>query len=156
MYNININLKKDIMKSYKRLIILSFIIGLVLSSIFVTIKLGDDGSMKLSPEESLAIANARLASANNALDGSGEFKQELCEDLGQIAKSFDSNSKFLKCTSPKSLYLSSPDTSDSRILTLSDDNYTATFTTDEDGSILLNYTFSNEKSPGFNSFEGRR
>lgn len=144
------------MENNKRPLILAAIIGVVLLGVFLVTSFSNKGGIKtLNPSDSVSLSKARLASAKNALDGSGVFTQELCENVGKIAKSFDSNAEFMKCTGSKSLYLSTPDTSNKKVLTISDDHYTAKLTTNEDATTLLDYTFLNEKSAGFNSFGGR-
>lgn len=107
-------------------------------------------------EYSTTITGVRLASAKNALDGSGDFTEEQCNKLGELAKRFNASAEYLACTSPKSIYLSTPDTSEKYVLTLSDDTYTATFITDKNFDNLLDYNFARETSAGFNSYGGRK
>lgn len=102
------------------------------------------------------ITQTRLASAKNALDGSGDLTDSVCSRLGELAKEFKPSSDFVSCSSPKSLYLATPDTSNSDVLTVSDDTYTATFKTDKEFKYLIDYSFSNKPSAGFNSYGGRK
>ena len=44
---------------------------------------------------SVVLAEARLASAKNALDGSGDFTEALCEELKEIVLRYDSSSDFV-------------------------------------------------------------
>lgn len=104
---------------------------------------------------SVVLAEARLASAKNALDGSGDFTEALCEELKEIALRYDSSSDFVSCAYPGRLYLDTPDTSNSEILTISDDTYTSKFVVDIDSSQLKGYEFTQSTSLGFNSYGGR-
>ena len=104
---------------------------------------------------SVVLAEARLASAKNALDGSGDFTEALCEELKEIVLRYDSSSDFVSCAYPGRLYLDTPDTSNSEILTISDDTYTSKFVVDIDSSQLKGYEFTQSTSPGFNSYGGR-
>ena len=101
------------------------------------------------------ITGVRLASAKNALDGTGEFTEDQCNELGNLVKEYNKSSDYISCSSPKLLYLDTPDTSDKRVLTISDEKYTATFTTDKEIDNLIDYTFLQQTSGGFNSYEGR-
>jgi hypothetical protein len=114
-------------------------------------------TIPLSKSGSLTVANARLASSQNALDGKGEFKEEDCNKLKSLSKDFSSTSDFLtSCENPQSLYLSTPDTSERKVLTISDNSYTAKFTFDNNLNNLIDYTFINVASGGFNSSGGRK
>jgi hypothetical protein len=113
-------------------------------------------TFKLSSSYGLTIAQTRVASAKYALDGTGEFTEEMCNELGELAKSFDSSADYIKCDSPNFIYLDTPDSSDQQVLTLSDENYTAKFTIDKDLTKLIDYTFSDSPTGGFNKYGGRR
>lgn len=104
----------------------------------------------------LTIAEARLASAKYALDGTGSFTEDQCNKLGELAKKFSSSADYIECTGLNLIYLATPDTTDKYILTLSDNNYTATFTTDKKMIYLTDYSFSNTPSGGFNKYGGRK
>ena len=113
----------------------------------------------LSAYHALAIARVRLASAKNVLDGTGEFTVDDCNTLGSLAKQYKNTADYFSgCTEPSVnlMYLSTPDTNNTKVLKLSDDNFTATFVTARDQDKLLSYTFDNIKSAGFNKYGGRR
>lgn len=106
--------------------------------------------------QAVTITQARLASAKNAIDGTGDLTEDQCNQLKTLASKYKSSSDFVSCSSPRFLYLATPDTSNTRVLTISDDKYTATFTTDEKIDYLIGYEFSKEVSAGFNSYKGRK
>jgi hypothetical protein len=135
------------------------VIGIILFFVAIsTIQQSGDKTITFTPSDgyALAILNARLASTSNYLDGSGKFTEETCNKLGDLAKKFNSSADYIKCDSPSSIYLGTPDSSGKNILTLSDENYTATFTTDKDTNKLIDYTFLNKPSGGFNKSGGRK
>jgi len=138
------------------LLILVMIVGVL---IYAPTKPHDQPSeLSLSQKDVVTLAKVRLASAKNALDGTGEFTVDSCNELGLMAKQFESSADyFSSCSEEKVnlMFLSTPDTSDTKILKLSDDNYTATFVTDNNQNKLINYTFENVKSAGFNKYVGR-
>lgn len=107
-------------------------------------------------KDTLTVAEVRLASAKNALDGSGNFTNDQCNALSKLSKKFNSKSDFIDCSSPEYVYLSTPDTADKHILVLSDESYSAEFVTDEEVTRLLDYSFSKTTHAGFNKFGGRR
>ena len=128
--------------------------------IFVTVSSNSnkDKTISFNPSDGYAVAitKVRLASSSNALDGTGEFTEEMCNKLGDLAKQFNSSADYIECGSPNLIYLDTPDSSVKNILTLSDENYTATFTTDKDFKSLIDYTFSDKLSGGFNKYKGRK
>jgi len=148
------------MKQYSRVIIFGAII-LVIGAI-VLISNGIRSIADSTPNSvslkgyAVNVASVRLASTKNHLDGSGEFSNEDCNKLGELAKQYDSTADYIDCSSPSALFLDTPDTANSYVLTISDDDYTAIFTTDKDLTTLLNYGFLKETSGGFNTYEGRR
>ena len=111
--------------------------------------------VQLTAEEQAVIANVRLASAKNALDGGGNFTEDECNELTKISKRIDSKNDFVDCSYPDSIYLSTPDTSNDYVLIVSDRAYTATFTTDKKLTVLHDYSFIHEKSAGYNKSGGR-
>lgn len=116
---------------------------------------GNDG-LALSPSDASLIASVRLASTQNALDGKGIFSKTDCEQLKELAVKFNKDADYLaSCDSTDGLYLNTVDSSNKQTLTISDDNHTAAFTTDNDLNYLTEYTFSSEPSGGFNKFGGR-
>jgi len=118
-----------------------------------------NNEFNLSINDTVTITRVRLASAKNALDGTGEFTIDDCNALGLLAKQYKSSADyFSSCTeaSVHLMYLSTPDTNNTKVLRLSDDNFTATFVTANDFDKLSNYTFENIKSAGFNKYGGRR
>lgn len=137
------------------------IIGIIATILFfvaiTSIQQNSDKTITFTPSDgyALAILNARLASSSNALDGSGKLTEETCNKLGDLAKKFNSSVDYIKCDSPSLIYLDTPDSSGKNILTLSDENYTATFTTDKDTNKLIDYTFLTKPSGGFNESGGR-
>ncbi len=135
------------------------IIGIILFFVAVSsIKQNNDKTITFTPSDgyALAIANARVASTSNALDGTGKLTEDTCNKLGELAKQFNSSANYIKCDSTSSIYLDTPDISDKDILTLSDENYTAKFTTDKDINKLIDYTFISKPSGGFNEYGGRK
>lgn len=138
-------------------IILLVIIGIATNSDNKTTTENKDGQESLSHKNYMGtITRVRLESAKNALDGTGKFTEDQCNKLGELAKQFDPSASYITCTSPSLVYLDTPDTADKKVLTLSDDNYTAKFTTDTEFTRLLDYSFSEETSSGFNEFGGRK
>ena len=145
------------MKENKRIIILITASALlVLGALLIDNKDNNSNLGVLTPQESLSISQVRLAAANNALDGTGNFTENLCAEMQQISKKLDSKNEFLNCASPNLLYLATPDTSDHLITTISDEAYTAKFITNIDGDKLIDYFFSASSSAGFNNFGGRK
>lgn len=104
---------------------------------------------------SLTFLEARLASANNALSGDGNLTDKTCDDLFKLAGEYDKNADFVSCSWPTRLYLATPDTANTKVLTVSDSSHTAIFTTDSKIKKLLNYKFIDKASAGFNNFDGR-
>lgn len=118
----------------------------------------DDGSTELG-SYNMPVLRTRLASARNALDGTGEFTVEDCVSLGELAREHDKTADYFRsCTDSNVnlMYLSTPDTSNEKVLVLSDETYSATFVTDNDFNYLMRYTFIPERSAGFNRYGGRR
>ena len=145
------------MKENKRIIILITASALlVLGALLIDNKDNNSNLGVLTPQESLSISQVRLAAANNALDGTGNFTENLCAEMQQISKKLDSKNEFLNCASPNLLYLATPDTSDHLITTISDEAYTAKLITNIDGDKLIDYFFSASSSAGFNNFGGRK
>ncbi len=107
-----------------------------------------DTKVVLSPQGRVSITTARLASAQNALDGEDKFTEEDCNKLKQIAKEFNPSADFINCSSPDRLYLSTPDTSDKQVLSISDENYTSNLTLDKELNTVLGYAFNNTPSAG--------
>ena len=135
------------------------IIGIILFFFAISsIQQSSDKTITFTPSDgyALAIANARVASASNALDGTGKLTEDTCNKLGDLAKKFNSSADYIKCDSPSSIYLDTPDVSDKDVLTLSDENYTAKFTTDKGETKLIDYTFISKTSGGFNESGGRK
>lgn len=143
------------MKKYGRFIILGALIVLFLLAVLISSSLNKNSTITLNGY-ARDVTAVRLASAKNALDGTGEFNETQCQNLGDLAKKFNSSSDYLDCSSPDSIYLATPDTSARNVLSLSDGNYTALFTTDKDFNVLINYEFTNDASAGFNKFGGRK
>jgi len=106
----------------------------------------NDGSYILSvlDGEASAIAKVRLAIAKSALDGTGVINEVTCNTLGSIAKQFDSSAQWFSSCS-YSLVGSSPDTSETNVVKLSDGDYCATFTLNSISDTLTNYDFSEGK-----------
>jgi hypothetical protein len=127
----------------------------VIVALLVSQNLSNDGNKSLG-DYTVAVANTRLAAAANALDGSGNFSEDDCNKLGELAKSFDPKADYIVCSSPDSIFLATPDTVNNYVLTLSDEKYTATFTTDTNITSLVDYTFSETPSGGFNKLGGRK
>lgn len=134
-------------------------IGVIILIIaFVGITQNNNDSKKGIPlgNYAVTIAEVRLASSSYALDGTGSFTKDQCDKLGELAKKFNSSADFIECSSPGLIYLAELDTANTYVLTLSNDNYTATFTTDKKIENLTNYSFSSTKSGGFNKSGGRK
>jgi len=139
------------------IVVLFIIIAIIIANI--SEKKVTSNEFSLTGNDIGAILGVRLASAKNALDGTGEFTVDDCNALGLLAKQYKSSADyFSSCTeaSVNLMYLSIPDTNNTKVLRLSDDNFTATFVTDNDFNKLSNYTFENVKSAGFNKYGGRR
>jgi len=143
---------------HRGLVVIGVIIIILFFVAISSIQQNSDKTITFTPSDgyALAILNARLASSSNALDGSGKFTEETCNKLGDLAKKFNPSVDYIKCDSPSLIYLDTPDSSGKNILTLSDENYTATFTTDKDTNKLIDYTFSSKPSGGFNESGGRK
>lgn len=135
-------------------IIVVFIAGFI---VITSKKNSQDKKVVLSARDILVVLDIRVASTQNALDGKGKFTEKECNQLKDIAKEFDSSADFISsCKYTDSLYLDTPDTSDRKVLTISDDSYTAKFSLDNDQNTLLDYTFIDKPSSGFNIFGGRK
>lgn len=98
--------------------------------------------------EVVAMSRVRYAVAKSALDGGGKIDESTCDTLGSIAKKFDSSADWFSSCS-YSLLGSTADTSNNKVLKLSDDDYCATFTTNSIGDTLINYEFSEGKCIGY-------
>ncbi len=139
------------------IVVLFVVIAIIIAN--VSEKKVTNNEFNLTPINALTITRVRYAADKNALDGTGDFTVDDCNALGTLAKQYKSSADyFSSCTEPRVnlMYLSAPDTSNTKVLKLSDDNFTATFVTDNDFSKLSNYTFENVKSAGFNKYGGRR
>ena len=93
--------------------------------------------------EQLAVANARLAITESAIDGSGTLAAMDCGLLRNVAKATDGDNRwFADCS-----FISSgsvADTEDEKVLKLSDGDYCATFKLNNDLSELDDYSFTDE------------
>lgn len=101
------------------------------------------GSYELADDswEAVVVSDFRLAIAQSALDGKGSVNAADCSILESITKNYDSDARwFSDCA-----YIttgSTPDTNSEKILKLSDGDYCATYTFDEEITVLMNYTFT--------------
>ena len=143
------------MQKYTKSIVIGIIGLLFFTIILVGISIFNNKTVRLNDRE-YEIAAARLAARENAQDGTGELRKIQCEYLGKLAKEFNPTSNFIDCSSPDSIYLATPDTVTHKVVTLSDENHTATFTVDNEFKTLINYEFTNNPSAGFNKFGGRK
>lgn len=141
-------------RNNSRLLVLLGTLGLLTIAAIIWVNLKETG-VTLGSDAS-TITEVRLASAKFALDGNGEFTSEQCNTLGKLARKFNAELDYISCESPALVYLSTPDSAKKKILRLSDENYTAEFTTDENYNTLINYQFSDKISGGFNKYGGRR
>ena len=143
------------MQKRTRFIIIGTICLLFIVAALIGVVMNKDKKIQLN-DYAIEITNARLAASKYAQDGSGQFLEVHCDYLGKLAKEYNPSSDFLDCTSPDSIYLATPDTTSSKVLTLSDEKHTATFTVDNEFKFLTNYEFEDTISPGFNKFGGRK
>lgn len=109
-----------------------------------------DGSYTLSviDGEKVAFSTVKLAIAQSAVDGSGTLEESICDELGLIAKQFDSNANWFSSCS-YSLQGSTSSTSNFNTMKLTDGDYCATFTTDTDDNNLTNYEFTEDNCIGY-------
>ena len=141
-------------RNNSRLLVLLGTLGLLTIAAIIWVSLKEAGVTLGS--DATTITEVRLASAKFALDGNGEFTGEQCTALGKLARKFNAELDYISCESPALVYLSTSDSAKNKILRLSDENYTAEFTTDENYNTLINYQFSEKISGGFNKYGGRR
>jgi len=140
------------------LIIIIIVAGVLFFSL--TRKHNDNQSsgLTITQNDIVTVARVRLASAKNALDGTGEFTANNCNALKSLAKKYNNSSDYFSDCSEATvnlMYLSTPDTSNTNILRLSNEEFTATFVFTKGGDKLIDYSFENIKSAGYNKYRGR-
>jgi hypothetical protein len=143
------------MQKRTRFIIITAIGLLLIVAALIGTAMNKDKRIQLN-DYAIEITTARHAASKYVQDGSGQFLEVHCDYLGKLAKEYDPSSDFLDCTSPDLIYLATPDTASSKVLTLSDEKHTATFTVDNEFKFLTSYEFKDTISPGFNKFGDRK
>lgn len=128
------------------------IIVLILFFMFI-ISCINNSEYKLSVAdgEQFALSSLRLAIAQSSLDGTGTFSTEKFNILGKMVKKINENNQWFP-ENPGVFYGISEDTSDYKIVIISDGTYSASFKTIEDDmgdEFLVEYTFTNEYIKGY-------
>ena len=97
----------------------------------------------------VAISSFRLEITKEALDGSGNITEQMCEDIKSAVRDFDSTANwFSGCTGVFQV-----DTKDSdlvEVMTISDTDYCATISTRN--SEVVGYDFENTHCRGYRTF----
>lgn len=128
----------------KLFIIISIIIVLFIGMVMLL------GSSKYELDvisgETVAYTSLRYAIAQSNYDGSGEISQEKFNVLGNMVKKFNSSAEWFSNSSYR-FSGKIVDTSEKQITVITDGEYVATFTIENDGDnyYLLEYTFENKK-----------
>jgi len=135
------------MSAWKRLLIVFGVIGfgfICLAAFESTVGVDEPASqgytLGAGGLEELAVASIRVAVAESALNGEATVAPSDCGITRSIVESYDSDATwFSSCSAIVSG--GAPDTSINSVLELSDGDYCATLTFDEDITVLTNYSF---------------
>ena len=107
-------------------------------------------------EFNLIYSSLRVAEINSAIDGSGTLSPDDFNRLGELVQRLDTNNDWF-ANSSGTFYVSSSETANRRITTISDRTWTATIYTVHHGTVdpeqlsdvFLNYTFEKDDTDGY-------